>query len=168
MGKLSWTLLISLISAIHFSWSPSSLAERPMTLTLRASHSSWRAATRPSSVVQTGAIQFSFCQSLHQSREKNNLLKSAGWEKRTVHFWPTKSWNLISPLVVWASKSMLDFSSLALLALSSSLQPYRFKTYQEQLNRVWGPSWCMCVSLYKQKKEKMLNLETCTRLYMLC
>src|SRR6478735_4348524 len=60
--------------------------ETASTLTPRLFHSSSRAATRPSSVVQTG-------------------VKSAGWLKRTAQLASFQSWKRIGPSVVVASKS---------------------------------------------------------------
>ena len=141
IGNWSCTLLISLISLIHFSCESRSLADKPITLTSRLSNSSWRAATRPNSVVHTGAmvriwVKFIFpsmphsCQLMSCWHHPFNLLKSAGWENKIVHLSPIKSWNLISPLVVLASKSIMYNHPLSVYAgkqtlLLSSAQPER-------------------------------------------
>ena len=56
IGKSTLTLLTSLISPTHFSWSFKSFAESPITFTPREAKSEARRATSPSSVVQTGAV----------------------------------------------------------------------------------------------------------------
>src|SRR5579872_5970405 len=60
--------------------------ERPINFTLRRSNSGLILARWPSSVVQIG-------------------VKLRGCEKSTPHESPSQSWKLITPSVVWASKS---------------------------------------------------------------
>ena len=60
--------------------------EMPITFTLRFSHSGFRRATEPSSVVQTG-------------------VKALGCENSTAQESPIHSWKLIVPWVVSAVKS---------------------------------------------------------------
>ena len=76
----------SLMSWAQPSWLSEVSTEMPMTFTLRLSHSSLRAATRPSSVVQTG-------------------VKSLGCENSTAQLSPFHSWKLTVPSVVSAVKS---------------------------------------------------------------
>ena len=61
MGKERLVEAMSLMSFVQASCEDRSLAERPMSLTLRDSKSGWSLANAPSSVVQTG-------------------VKSAGWD----------------------------------------------------------------------------------------
>src|SRR5271165_6511042 len=74
------------MSAAHLLWLSTGSTLRPMTLAPRAANWSSRAATAPSSVVQTG-------------------VKSLGWEKRTAQLSPIHSWKWMVPWVVSAEKS---------------------------------------------------------------
>src|SRR5262245_49514165 len=74
------------MSWLQPSWSERPSTDRPITLTLRLSNSGLSAATRPSSVVQTG-------------------VKSLGCENSTPQLLPRYWWNEIGPSVVSAVKS---------------------------------------------------------------
>src|SRR3954468_10318029 len=74
------------MSDAHLLWLDTGSTLRPTTLAPRRSNSFSRAATAPSSVVQTG-------------------VKSLGCEKSTAQPSPIHSWNLIVPCVVSAVKS---------------------------------------------------------------
>src|ERR1700758_3265280 len=90
------------MSCDHLPWSSTRSTLRPMTLAPRAANWFSRAATAPSSVVQTG-------------------VKSLGWEKRTAQLSPIHSWKRMGPWVVSAVKS----GATSLMRSDMSVLPLR-------------------------------------------
>src|SRR4051812_36491990 len=74
------------MSWVHLPWLSTGSTLRPITFAPRLANSLSRAATAPSSVVQTG-------------------VKSLGWEKSTAQLSPIHSWKWMVPCVVSAVKS---------------------------------------------------------------